>query len=140
MEERGDAYQPPKREQSYNSIERSIFDHINELRKLSPDLNLRFEILVQGMRDLGVVRFGHLGAIVTRDNWYDAKKWLMSDDVDWPGSFKSICDVLGIDHTYLRKRIINIDCHICGANIFLTFCRCRWKIDENNTRRNRRNS
>lgn len=33
----------------------------------------------------------------------EARTWLWSDRYDWPFSYRNICDVLGIDASYLRQ-------------------------------------
>ena len=38
-----------------------------------------------------------------RQLFEDAEAWIESDDKSWIFSFENICDVLGIDATYLRK-------------------------------------
>jgi hypothetical protein len=36
----------------------------------------------------------------------DAKNWLWSDRLDWPFSYRNVCDVLGIDANYLRRGLV----------------------------------
>lgn len=35
-----------------------------------------------------------------------ARAWLASEDRSWPFSFASICDALGLESTYLRRRLL----------------------------------
>ena len=83
------------------------------------------------MRDLGVVRWGHLGAVVTIPDWLNAKRWMMSSEKDWSGSFEYLCELFEINPQFMRTRVINMQCHVCGGMIFQKFCRCRWKKYEN---------
>ena len=36
---------------------------------------------------------------------YQAERWFFSDDYRWIFSFISICDVLGLDPAYMRKKL-----------------------------------
>jgi hypothetical protein len=44
---------------------------------------------------------------VTRKRAMSELEWLQSTDVSAPFAFESICDVLGIDPTYLRNRLMS---------------------------------
>jgi len=39
----------------------------------------------------------------TRRSFREAHDWLMSDDKDWAFSFPSICEVLGLNPSYVRR-------------------------------------
>ena len=45
------------------------------------------------------------GGFVTSHDVREAREWLASRDRSWPFSFESICDVLGLDPSYIRRGI-----------------------------------
>jgi hypothetical protein len=36
----------------------------------------------------------------------EAEQWLFSDDVHWPFAFLRVCDALGLDPAYVRRKIL----------------------------------
>jgi len=46
----------------------------------------------------------------------NAKNWLLSDRIDWPFSYRNVCDVLGIDANYLRQGLVRWQ-DTCSAEI-----------------------
>jgi len=59
--------------------------------------NLFAAILKQAIRD---------AYSVNSTQWWDAIHWFRaSDDTAWPGSFVNVCDLLGLDHATIRRKV-----------------------------------
>ena len=43
-----------------------------------------------------------------------AREWIDTHDREWPFSFESICDALGLDADALRRRLRNAPRPVCG--------------------------
>jgi len=42
-----------------------------------------------------------------QDAFREAERWILSTDRNWPFAFENVCDVLGIEPSYLRQGLLN---------------------------------
>jgi hypothetical protein len=80
----------------------TFFDSRAPLSEVSPELALMYAVLEDAflcLQQMGVA------APQVRRRAYLAEKWFFSDDYQWIFSFISICDVLGLDPAYMRKKL-----------------------------------
>jgi hypothetical protein len=70
----------------------------------APEKRLLLAILEEAVATLQryVLDDGRRGRRLYRE----AEKWVLSDDLSWPCTFRSICDALGIDPVYLRRGVM----------------------------------
>ena len=69
----------------------------------SPERQLMAAVLADAVsqyRQYALVRGARAGGMFA-----EAARWIGSDDVSWPYSFRNICDVLGIDGDALRDEL-----------------------------------
>ncbi len=74
------------------------------LATVSPETALMYAVLEDAF--LCLQKTGELSQLV-RCRARQAEQWFLSDDSRWIFAFLPICDVLGIDPEYLRKKLKN---------------------------------
>jgi len=72
------------------------------LALVSPETALMYAVLEDAF--LCLQKTGELMPLVRR-RAQEAEKWFLSDDSRWIFSFLPICDVLGLDPEYMRKKL-----------------------------------
>jgi len=70
-------------------------------RQQAPEVRLMIRILEDAI--LCFQRYRNAKDGPTRRSFREAHDWLMSDDKEWTFSFQSICEVLGLSPSYVRR-------------------------------------
>jgi hypothetical protein len=73
-------------------------------RALSPERRLCMAVLAFAIFD--VRRYASVGNANARTLYRTARTWLESDDHTWPLAFVPVCDVLGLDPSAVRTRVL----------------------------------
>ncbi len=81
---------------------RSFFDSRAPRTAVSPELALMYAVLQDAFLCLQQTR---ASAPRVRRRAHQAEIWFLSDDSRWIFSFLSICDALGLDPEYMRKKL-----------------------------------
>lgn len=81
---------------------RSFFDFRAPRTAVSPELALMYAVLEDAFLCLQQSR---AAAPRVRRRAHQAGKWFLSDDSRWIFSFLPICDALGLDSEYMRKKL-----------------------------------
>ena len=79
-----------------------FFDSRVSLAAVSPELALMYAVLEDAF--LCWQQLGASAAHVRR-RAHQAERWFFSDDSRWIFSFLPVCDVLGLDPAYMRKKL-----------------------------------
>jgi hypothetical protein len=79
-----------------------FFDSRLSLAAVSPELALMYAVLEDAF--LCWQQLGASAARVRR-RAHQAERWFFSDDSRWIFSFLPVCDVLGLDPAYMRKKL-----------------------------------
>ena len=66
--------------------------------------DLAVEILKQAALDLR--RFHGATSAVEQEFYFDAHRWVMSDDCSWPFSFLNVCQVLNLAPETVREEVL----------------------------------
>jgi hypothetical protein len=61
-------------------------------------------VLKQAAQDLR--RFHNATSRVERELYFDAHRWVMSDDYSWPFSFPNVCQILNRQPEELRQELV----------------------------------
>jgi hypothetical protein len=61
-------------------------------------------VLKQAAQDLR--RFHNATSRVERELYFDAHRWVLSDDYSWPFSFSNVCQILNRDPEELRQELV----------------------------------
>jgi hypothetical protein len=80
----------------------AFFDSRASLATVSPETALMYAVLEDAF--LCLQKTGELTPIV-RSRAREAGKWFLSDDSRWIFSFLPICEALGLDPGYMRKKL-----------------------------------
>lgn len=62
-------------------------------------------VLKQAAQDLR--RFHNATSRVERELYFDAHRWVMSDDYSWPFSFPNVCQILSRQPEELRQELVD---------------------------------
>jgi hypothetical protein len=92
-------YARPSRDET--SVE-TFFDSRLPAAVVSPETALMYAVLEDAF--LCLQQTGELPRLVQR-RAREAERWFLSDDSRWVFSFRPICDVLGLDPEYMRKKL-----------------------------------
>jgi len=84
----------------------AFFDSRAPVATVSPETALMYAVLEDAF--LCLQKNGELTPLVQR-RAREAEKWFLSDETRWVFSFLPICDVLGLDPEYMRKKLKH--CH-----------------------------
>jgi len=84
----------------------TFFDSRMSLSTVSPETALMYAVLEDAF--LCLQKTGELSRLVRRQA-REAEKWFLSDDSGWVFSFLPICDALGLDPGYMRKKLKHWD-------------------------------
>ncbi len=80
----------------------TFFDSRASLATVSPETALMYAVLEEAF--LCLQKASEL-APMARSQAREAQKWFLSDDSRWIFSFLPICETLGLDPGYMRKKI-----------------------------------
>jgi hypothetical protein len=80
----------------------TFFDSRISLAKICPETALMYAVLEDAFlclqKQIGVTRLCVKRAL-------EAKEWFFSEDSDWLFSFVSVCNVLGLEPEFIRRRL-----------------------------------
>jgi hypothetical protein len=72
--------------------------------KQSAQHELAAGVLKQSAQDLR--RFHNATSRIERELYFDAHRWVMSDDYSWPFSFPNVCQILNREPEELRQELV----------------------------------
>lgn len=84
----------------------TFFDSRMSLSTVSPETALMYAVLEDAF--LCLQKTAKLSRLVRRQA-REAERWILSDDSRWVFSFLPICDALGLDPGYMRKKLKHWD-------------------------------
>lgn len=80
--------------------------------RLMPEQSLCAAILADAIHCFN--KYQHARTKLARRLFLDAEEWLSADEPQWPFSFVRICEVLGLDPSYVRSGLLNPDGEQCN--------------------------
>jgi hypothetical protein len=80
------------------------FESLHRRTSLEPEKKLMLAVLEDGIRCFQDNVTAQSGT--RRRLFEDAEEWILKQDRKWLFSFENICDALGINPTYMRRRLI----------------------------------
>jgi hypothetical protein len=76
---------------------------LGDLKQSAQD-ELAAGVLKQAAQDLR--RFHNATSRIERELYFDAHRWVMSDDYSWPFSFPNVCQILNREPEELRQELV----------------------------------
>jgi hypothetical protein len=80
------------------------FENLHRRSSLEPEKKLMFAVLEDAIRCFQDNVTAQSGT--RRKLFEDAEEWILERDRQWLFSFENICDALGLNPTYVRRRLI----------------------------------
>jgi hypothetical protein len=80
------------------------FENLHRRSSLEPEKKLMLAVLEDGIRCFQDNVTAQSGT--RRRLFEDAKEWILQQDRHWLFSFENICDALGINPAYVRRRLM----------------------------------
>ena len=85
------------------TVTEQFFDTMRGNHHLMPERELLIAILEDAIYSYRKYRWARDGE--GKENFREAEEWIMEGSDDWIFSFNSICELLGLDPDYIRRRL-----------------------------------
>ena len=89
------------------AVTEQFFDTMRGSHHLTPEGDLLIAILEDAIYSYRKYRGARDGE--GKENFREAEEWIMKAREDWIFSFNSICELLGLDPDYIRRRLRESD-------------------------------
>jgi hypothetical protein len=101
IQEDGSDSTPPV--QTLASLDKEFAGALDKANPIEPERALAAGVLRQAANDLR--RFHESEDAVGREMYWDARRWFLSNDTEWPYSFLNVCHSLGIAPENIRDEV-----------------------------------
>jgi hypothetical protein len=84
-----------------------FFETLKRRTYLEPEKILMLAVLQDAITCLE--KHGAFGSRGNKRLYYETRDWLVSDDNDWLFSFNNVCETVGLNAGYLRRRLVQMN-------------------------------
>jgi hypothetical protein len=95
------------------AVTEQFFDTMRGSHHLTPERELLIAILEDAIYSYRKYRWARDRE--GKENFREAEEWIMEGSNDWIFSFNSICEILGLDPDYIRRRLREPDARLTEA-------------------------
>jgi hypothetical protein len=88
---------------------------------LLPVERLWAEVLIDALEEVAMISREPQRKISWK-MWNEARRWIMSKDTEWVGSFNRIVQAIHHDPDVIRKKILEFRCECCGVLVMEEPC------------------
>ena len=101
----GDQVDSPKTQQQPDTLlSYDYFESFRRTEPLEPEKQLMEAMLADAINIYRLYAFADSSE--KKKRFWEARRWLWSDDWRWPFSYRNVCEVLGLDPGYLRRGLM----------------------------------